>query len=112
MNDPLFSRNSGATTVPPTTRTAAENEAALLRATHDAGLSTVGKAVGIDKSNVSRFFTDETRLTRAQLLWWLDSCGLMLVQKDDSIPLKVDKDDWQYAQMLARRVLKIYPEIE
>ena len=104
-----LSRNSGAT-VALITRTAAENEAALIRATHEVGLRTVGEAVGVDKSNVSRFFTDETRLTRTQLLWWLDTCGLKLVPKDDDVALKVDQDDLRNVRVLATRVLALFQE--
>lgn len=72
---PVF-RNG--TAVAPDTHTARVNSAALLRASQEVGYTAVGTAAGHDKSWVCRFFSDEARVSRPELLAWLDAADLRI----------------------------------
>ncbi|HEX7718423.1 MAG TPA: hypothetical protein VF389_01335 [Woeseiaceae bacterium] len=93
---PAAYRNGAATM--PETRSAQSNNTALLRASQETGYAAIGRAVQHDKSWVTRFFSDEARINRAELLHWLDACGLHLV------PAGVQSaDDIDLLQMMLRR---------
>ena len=77
-NDGHVFRNGGLAKAPDT-RTAHANNTALLRASTDIGFSAVGAAVSHDKSWVSRFFSDQALVSRAEMLAWLDACNLRIV---------------------------------
>lgn len=70
---PAVCRNTVAT---PDTATARANESALLRACQDAGYRRVSEACGHDKSWLSRWFQDEARATKSEILAMLDSTAL------------------------------------
>ena len=74
----------------PETRSAQENNGALLSASLDVGYAAVSAATHLDKSWVSRFFQDQSRLSRPELLHWLDAANLRLVHR--SAESQADRD--------------------
>ena len=69
----------------PETRSAQENNGALLSASLDVGYAAVSAATHLDKSWVSRFFQDQSRLSRPELLHWLDAANLRLVHRSAEV---------------------------
>lgn len=78
---PALLRNGVAT--PPNTMTARRNHGALLTASRDVGYSEVGRAVGHDKSWVSRALNGDCLMSMPELLTWLDKGGLRIVHESD-----------------------------
>lgn len=78
---PALLRNGVAT--PPNTMTARRNHGALLTASRDVGYSEVGRAVGHDKSWVSRALNGDCLMSMPELLTWLDKGGLRIIHECD-----------------------------
>ena len=78
INTPGALRNGVKTK--PETPGAIRNEGLLIGATRDAGYAKVAEAIQLDKSWITRFFSGEGRVTLPELLHWLDSIGLQIVE--------------------------------
>lgn len=77
-NDGPVFRNGGLVSAPDT-NSARANNAALLRACQDVGYAAIGKAVGRDKSWVTRWFAGDAVASNAQVLAMFDACNLRSV---------------------------------
>lgn len=71
----------------------AQNQSVLLRALNETGLSPVGRAIGRDHTYVSRFRDNQQGMKLDDLLTLLETCGLKLIQADNSMVV-VDRADY------------------
>ena len=78
INTPGALRNGVKTK--PETPGAIRNEGVLISATRDAGYAKVAEAIQLDKSWITRFFSGEGLVSLPELLHWLESIGLRLVE--------------------------------
>ena len=69
-------RNGDATM--PTTHASRVSVSVLLRASSDVGYAAIGRAVGHDKSWVSRFFSGQALISFPELLHWFDVASLSI----------------------------------
>lgn len=74
---PAVFRNGVATN--PNTHSARENHSAILKASQEAGYSTIGRVTGHDKSWVSRWLNGNGLVSLPELLAWMDHCELRIV---------------------------------
>ena len=70
-------------TTTPDTHSARKNNTSLLRAFADAGYAIIARAVGHDKSWLSRWLSGESVSNLPELLTMLDSAGLRIVHEDE-----------------------------
>lgn len=108
---PVF-RNG--TAVAPDTHTARVNSAALLRASQEVGYTAVGTAAGHDKSWVCRFFSDEARVSRPELLnALLRKTASVLAREAGAVgegDVRLQDDEYKSLLLLAQRGIKAMQE--
>lgn len=81
----------------PNTPNARNNDRALIRHSQEVGYRVLADAVSRDKAFVSRWMSDEYRVTKGELLCLLDAMGLQLVpvgeekQSDETLMLALLK---------------------
>lgn len=68
----------------PNTASARASDHLLRHLTASVGYYSVAAAIGSDKTQVSRFLSDERPIFRPQLLHWLDVVGIRLHPADES----------------------------
>lgn len=108
---PVF-RNG--TAVAPDTHTARVNSAVLLRASQEVGYTAVGTAAGHDKSWVCRFFSDEARVSRPELLnALLRKTASVLAREAGAVgegDVRLQDDEYKSLLLLAQRGIKAMQE--
>lgn len=83
----------------PDTPTAQKSLGALIRATQDVGYAAIAKAVGHDKSWITRWYGEESRANLPEVLRFLDACGLRIVPADGE-----REEESELMQILLRKV--------
>ena len=96
MDDlPATFRNGAAK---PNTRSARDNEAALIRHSKLVGYRAISQATGHDLSWVCRWLQDDCRASLSEVLAWLDVCDLRIKEADGETD-----DDRELLQILLRK---------